>query len=768
MLIAKIAVNGVHATSTKLGTLTSGMVGAKVQFSFNSSWDGLSKTAVFRCMDITKDVLNIDSEVTIPHEVLVRSGSPLYAGVYGANADGDLVIPTRWATVGIVYSGADPSGDPSAELTPGAVDQMMIILSETKKAAEDAHQKAADAVKPYTLRAEDAAAASGQFANASNMSAESAGKHEANARASENNAKNSAQSAEQSARNALSSEQNALNSAKNAATSEQNADQSSKAAATSEQNVAAAAAAAAKSAKNAKASEDNSKATWAFAKDEAAAAKAARKAAEDAAADASVSKNATLQAAEQVSKDAQSAKNSAARADQVLDAALSVQAATVGQFLIVEEVDENGKPIRWKGVDRTHWVEQGMVEVLAETTVALSDDGEANIEPFTLAGGDTYIVKWNGVEYECIAQDLSAMVGSEAYSLGNHKAMGMEDTGEPFIITSMPSHGTGMIGAFDGSATLTISIYQESEVVHHLDPKYIKDMYYTEGGLVEILPETTLTTTENNLGEFYIEENPPVLVAGNTYIVNWNGTEYTCTAQDLTALMAGAVGLGDMYTFTDGAFGTAATGEPYVLIYAPGMGFSAQAIKATEELSLTLSIHQSGEIGHKIPNKYLDLDWLPTKTEGDEVFLPETTITFENGVCYMQALGAFVPGDKYTIVLDGEKHSFVAIEDTETDTAFQYVGNRGLGGGEDTGEPYYFCTMQNDDGYVMSLMVADKFSGDKTVAISHFNQTYNKLPEAYLPDSVESVIIRSSTAGSTKKFKLSVDDSGTITATEVT
>lgn len=43
-----------------------------------------------------------------------------------------------------------------------------------------------------------------------------------------------------------------------------------------------------------------------------------------------------------------------------------------------------------------------------------------------------------------------------------------------------------------------------------------------------------------------------------------------------------------------------------------------------------------------------------------------------------------------------------------------------------------------------------------------------KLDEKFLPESVESVIIRSSTEGSTKKFKITVDDSGTITATEVT
>lgn len=42
------------------------------------------------------------------------------------------------------------------------------------------------------------------------------------------------------------------------------------------------------------------------------------------------------------------------------------------------------------------------------------------------------------------------------------------------------------------------------------------------------------------------------------------------------------------------------------------------------------------------------------------------------------------------------------------------------------------------------------------------------MEEKYLPESVESVIVRSSTEGSTKKFKITVDDTGTLTATEVT
>ena len=46
-------------------------------------------------------------------------------------------------------------------------------------------------------------------------------------------------------------------------------------------------------------------------------------------------------------------------------------------------------------------------------------------------------------------------------------------------------------------------------------------------------------------------------------------------------------------------------------------------------------------------------------------------------------------------------------------------------------------------------------------------ETIHPLDEKFLPKSVDGVIIRSSTEGSTKKFKVTVNDEGTLTATEV-
>ena len=115
--IGKILVNGANAYCKDANAVTSGMVGATVNFEFDSSWDGLDKTAVFRAGSVTKIVVGIGDTVEIPHEVLAKPMRTLLVGVYGTDSEGTLVIPTVYATIGSIFPGAKPSGDPSADPT---------------------------------------------------------------------------------------------------------------------------------------------------------------------------------------------------------------------------------------------------------------------------------------------------------------------------------------------------------------------------------------------------------------------------------------------------------------------------------------------------------------------------------------------------------------------------------------------------------------------------------------------------------------------------
>ena len=95
--------------------LTSGMVGQMIHFEYSHDFDGLALTAVFTNSKTTIDVFNPGNQCVIPHEVLDTVGEVVKVGIYATRGD-ELVIPTVYATIGVVQKGADPSGDVSADL----------------------------------------------------------------------------------------------------------------------------------------------------------------------------------------------------------------------------------------------------------------------------------------------------------------------------------------------------------------------------------------------------------------------------------------------------------------------------------------------------------------------------------------------------------------------------------------------------------------------------------------------------------------------------
>ena len=108
----KISIAGAVASVTENTLLTAGMVGLPVSFTFDDRWDGLGKTGVFRAGGKTVSCPEMEEEMTVPWEVMEKSGCTLYIGVYGCNRDGSVVIPTLWAQVGVIQPGADPEADP--------------------------------------------------------------------------------------------------------------------------------------------------------------------------------------------------------------------------------------------------------------------------------------------------------------------------------------------------------------------------------------------------------------------------------------------------------------------------------------------------------------------------------------------------------------------------------------------------------------------------------------------------------------------------------
>lgn len=116
--------------------VTTGSVGISVQFFFSPDWDSLQKIAVFRAGDTAVDVALTGDAATVPAEVLTTAGLPLMIGVYGAAADGTIVIPTVWARAETIKAGTAPSGVDPAEPTPSWVAQVQAIAAEALETAE--------------------------------------------------------------------------------------------------------------------------------------------------------------------------------------------------------------------------------------------------------------------------------------------------------------------------------------------------------------------------------------------------------------------------------------------------------------------------------------------------------------------------------------------------------------------------------------------------------------------------------------------------------
>lgn len=146
-------------------------------------------------------------------------------------------------------------------------------------------------------------------------------------------------------------------------------------------------------------------------------------------------------------------------------------------------------------------------ETLLEQTFSTESMSDANIwatkdSVIKFAKGDTVKVEFGGVEY---TQKVEYLFG--VLYIGNLSLIGMENnTGEPFAIANIyfPA-GLSKVVAGTSIATsnpqtnATIKVYKSVQDVHTIEPKYIKDMYYTK-------PESDTQKTLVFKGEIRLSE----------------------------------------------------------------------------------------------------------------------------------------------------------------------------------------------------------------------------------------------------------------------
>ena len=197
-----------------------------------------------------------------------------------------------------------------------------------------------------------------------------------------------------------------------------------------------------------------------------------------------------------------------------------------------------------------------------------------------LTEGETYVVKYNGVDYVCTCSTMTQ--GDEYngmvtfYILGNLGAMtGGDDTGEPFVVMTIPSMGAFGLYALDGSTSVTLSISGEAETIHPMAGKLLpKGTPYMQPFDDVILENTVLADVmvETSLGKGY---NLPIgnIVPGNIYNVEFDGVVYRTKAYSITEneLSIIALGSGCIRGGSTLCPGVPFTGDPFIIRIYPAI-----------------------------------------------------------------------------------------------------------------------------------------------------------------------------------------------------
>ena len=365
---------------------------------------------------------------------------------------------------------------------------------------------------------------------------------------------------------------------------------------------------------------------------------------------------------------------------------------------------------------------------------------------FEATVGETYKVSWDGTVYECTCIDVK----SDRLIIGNLSiAGGGSDTGEPFIMSIM--NGTEIqIGTADTSDTHTFSISGFVVEVVKIDEKY--------------LPETMNKTNPTGSGSFSLNRKANTTIGVNSFA---EGNETTASG------------------FCSHAEGdkTTASGENS---HAEGCSDHVYSVYVTAERPTNEDIITTWE---KIRNGFSVAKGNNSHVEGyNSLALGE----YSHAECCKTIASDFCShAEGYKTIASGScshaegaettaSGSYSHAECNGTTASGNHSHSEGVGttasGGGSHAEGYKTIASSNYQ-HVQGQYNIEDSSG--TYADIVGNGSINSRSNAYTLDwegnawysgTIEgkALILPSSTAGSTKKFKITVDDSGTISATEVT
>ena len=396
---------------------------------------------------------------------------------------------------------------------------------------------------------------------------------------------------------------------------------------------------------------------------------------------------------------------------------------------------------------RTHWEEVEKVNVIAETTVTISEDNsDADLPKTTqLTVGQTYFVILDGVSYECVAWYSD---DQEAVIIGNGAIFGGEGgNGEPFSCDSYSDDTIYLNTEKAGTYTISISIMKN--VVHKLDKKYLPDEVIESIGVANNAQTTAnnAQTTANSkmnasnpvgTGSFSMGRKANSVVGNYSHSEGYDTTasNYGSHAEGLRTTASGkyshaegdsTTASGD-YSHAEGAHTTASGNYSHAEgYYAHASGDHSHAEGYSTESSY--GSHAEGR-GTTASGKYSHAECYNTTASGNYSHA-EGYYTFAYSVCQ------HVQG-KYNVEDSQNKYAHI-------------VGNG-------------TSLSDSSNAHTLDWKGVPWFKGRPQFG----GKAQDQGSQTVMANGDKEIILASSTANSTKKFKITVDDSGTISATEIT
>ena len=254
---------------------------------------------------------------------------------------------------------------------------------------------------------------------------------------------------------------------------------------------------------------------------------------------------------------------------------------------------------------------------------------------------------------------------------------------------------------------------------------------------------------------------------GETYKVTWDGAVYECVCVNFrNSLFIGNLSI---------AFGGSDTGEPFLMGIANGSGIGI----FTKDASASHTISISGSIAEvtQIPDKYISDTFRDVVIAGDPLHWSENDWTKYYGL--FQSGKLLMISDIGSSNSEGYVLSMVYVSrGAHRISAIDPIGNfYNLGRYQDGEEDkFYWVPIISYDAFYFQYDETGSYTSEeyKKLEISDGltfttkNANEDEVRKKVVLDGDKEIILSSSTSGSTKKFKITVDDSGTISATEVT